>query len=446
MLEPILLFFSRWVNLGVDKDQPSHLQKLTLFTNIMAIPSFMMAFASTLSALFTPHPILLAILISGGTAFGQVAVWSLNYQRKNKLARLTFVIVQQASLLATSLTYPKELGMEPYWFIMIIFSHLLFDSQEIRTKIFFVSTAFVFSVLAMMGYLQLPTVLIPLDPNILEIGIKFHAINSTIYFLLSTAGFSAMNYHFEKKLEANEMQILQSNKLASLGEISGGIAHEINNPLSIIIGRAELLKSKLDQNNITTEFLSSNLMSILQTARRIAKVVYGLKKFARASEKEPRSDHQLIDIVNDTLILTQEKLKSQGIDVITQGVENTTVYCNSLQLSQVLYNLISNSAEHMKALSEKWIRIEVKHMKSFVEILVIDSGQGIPKKVAARIMEPFFTTKDIGKGTGMGLSISHGIIQQEGGELRYDPNYPNTTFVIRLPKRATLSNSEKSAA
>ncbi|MCM0607134.1 MAG: GHKL domain-containing protein [Xanthomonadaceae bacterium] len=446
MLDTVFQFFKQWANLGVHKGQPLHVQKVTLLTNIIAIPTFITAVASSVALASNGHPNFIALSIGVFTVISQLVFWSLHSQKNDSSARYTFIISQQGSLLATCLFYPKEIGMEPYWFNMIIFSHLLFDSKELKSKIFFVSTALACTILSMLGYLQIHSMIIPIEAELLAWGAKFHVINATIYFLLSTSGFSAMNYYFEQKLQENELQILQSNKLASLGEISGGIAHEINNPLSIIIGRTELLKSKIEQSSVTNEYLIANLTNILQTSRRIAKVIYGLKKFARSSSQEPKSDHLLIDVVNDTLILSQEKLKSQGIEVETRGIENTSVYCNNLQLSQVLYNLISNSAEHMKVLSEKWIRIEAKHTKHHVEILVIDSGRGIPKKVAAKIMDPFFTTKEVGSGIGMGLSISHGIISQEGGELLYDPNYPNTTFVIRLPKHNASDQSLKSVA
>lgn len=436
MFSKIINFFDRLAHLGVHREQPFHIQKITLFTNSLAIPCFLSATSWSASVLFnlTPNPII-GFCIAFGTSLSCVAVWLLNFKYKNRAARITLIASQQVSLLVSCILYSNEFGLQPYWFNMIIYAHLLLDSKDIKLKTFFVSIAFIFSILSLTGLLEFPSLQILLDPVTLKIGARFNAINASIYLLMCTAGFSSLNHHFEVKLRESESQILQGNKLASLGEMSGGIAHEINNPLSIIIGRAELLKSKLDQNKLTDEFLNNNLMSILQTARRIAKVVYGLKKFARVSENEPKTEHKLIDIVNDTLLLTQEKLKSLGIDVQLIELEGVTVYCNSLQISQVLYNLICNSAEHSEKLEEKWIKIQARQSRKSVEILVVDSGLGIPKKIAARIMEPFFTTKGVGKGTGMGLSISHGIIQSEGGELVYDASEPNTTFVIRLPRK-----------
>jgi signal transduction histidine kinase len=436
MFSKFITFLDRWSHLGVHKEQPFHIQKITIFTNSLAIPCFISALSWSLSLIFNPtsSPVI-GFTIAFGTAMSCVVVWYLNYKFKNRAARITLIISQQASLLISCILYSDAFGLHPYWFNMIIYAHLLLDSKDIKLKASLVTIAFIFSILSLTGFLEFPSLQIFLDPETLKFGARFNAVNASIYLLMCTAGFSSLSHHFELKLKESESQILQGNKLASLGEMSGGIAHEINNPLSIIIGRTELLKSKLDQNKLTDEFLNTNLTSILTTSRRIAKVVYGLKKFARVSENEPKSEHNLVDIVNDTLLLTQEKLKSLGIDLTTENIEGVSVYCNPLQISQVLYNLICNSAEHAEKLEEKWIKIKAKQTRKTVEIFVVDSGHGIPKKIAARIMEPFFTTKGVGKGTGMGLSISHGIIQSEGGELVYDSSEPHTTFVIRLPRR-----------
>jgi len=111
-----------------------------------------------------------------------------------------------------------------------------------------------------------------------------------------------------------------------------------------------------------------------------------------------------------------------------------------VEISQVVLNLLSNASDAIETLSDKWIKLSVFSRQDFVEIHITDSGDGIRPEIRKKIFQPFFTTKAIGRGTGMGLSISSGIIQKHRGELQIDSQNPNTCFIIRLPKKQQSSN------
>lgn len=236
-----------------------------------------------------------------------------------------------------------------------------------------------------------------------------------------------------KELEVSKMQLINSSKMASLGEMASGVAHEINNPLAIIQGKVKVITMILEDLNINQPMLFQEVQKIKLTTDRIEKIVKGLRNFSRASNNDPFEPTPLQKIVNETLDLCQEKFKANGIKLKIQDIPDTQIICRASQISQVLINLLNNSSDAIELLSEKWIEIkfEIKD-RNQISIFVTDSGPGIPRDHLEKIMEPFFTTKEVSKGTGLGLSIARSIIESHKGQLWVDTSYPNTRFVIEL--------------
>jgi|GEM_PF-6510674 C4-dicarboxylate-specific signal transduction histidine kinase len=236
----------------------------------------------------------------------------------------------------------------------------------------------------------------------------------------------------ERELEIQRMNALHAARLASLGELAGGIAHEINNPLAIIMGSAQRLTREIDKSNIVQAKRCTD--QILQTGDRIAKVVYSLRKLARDGDNSPRTLFSMTKLLTEVLSLVEEKIRQEEIRLDIDFHGDPQIYANEVEVSQVLFNLISNAVEAIKDLPEKWVLIQGLQDQDHVIISVVDSGQGIPTGLAERIMEPFFTTKEVGKGTGLGLSISLSIAKRHGGDLRLDRSSPFTKFDFYLPK------------
>lgn len=235
-------------------------------------------------------------------------------------------------------------------------------------------------------------------------------------------------------IEEQRAQMQESAKLSLLGEMAGGIAHEINTPLAIILAKSELITDRIKKQKIDLPAIVENLNKISSTAIRIGKIVRGLRDFSRNSTNDPMVSVQLSEVIDSTLELCREKTQHQGIDLIIEGFSsNTTCTGRSAELGQVFMNLISNSIDAIEKLPQKWIKIKFTTTDSFQKIYFIDSGNGIAKSVVEKMMNPFFTTKEVGKGTGLGLSISRGIIESYRGKLYYDPSSPNTCFIIELP-------------
>lgn len=237
-------------------------------------------------------------------------------------------------------------------------------------------------------------------------------------------------------LESERTKSFRSAKLASLGEMSAGIAHEINNPLAIISSATDLLEKFKDN----PEKFSSKIESIKKASHRISRIVQGLKKFSRTDEKSTRQPHDLGSIISEALILTEAKAKQNSI-VIEQEVRSSTqILCDEVEIVQVVVNLISNAIDAIKNQSEKWIRISVFEEGALIVLKVQDSGPGISQEVRERLFEPFFTTKKIGEGTGLGLSITKGILDEHGASIVLLENSKNTCFEIHFSKRGSSQN------
>jgi C4-dicarboxylate-specific signal transduction histidine kinase len=225
--------------------------------------------------------------------------------------------------------------------------------------------------------------------------------------------------------------MIQSEKMISVGGIAAGVAHEINNPLSIIIAKVTQMRKKHSPN----ESLLGDLDKIESTTLRISKIVHGLLTFSRDSKEQNLELIRLSKLIETSLDLVRERLKTKNIEIrITNDLpSDLEVPCRSVQLSQVLINLINNSADAIDSLPTKWIELKFSQIHERLRIQVIDSGAGIPLEIYEKIMQPFFTTKPLGKGTGLGLSISRGIVESHKGTFEIDINHPNTCFVIHLP-------------
>jgi signal transduction histidine kinase len=236
------------------------------------------------------------------------------------------------------------------------------------------------------------------------------------------------------ELERARARNVQAAKMSALGEMAGGIAHEINNPVAIITAKSAQMRDQIDRGALSDEQIKHGLTRIENTAMRVAEIVRGLRTFSRTGDQDPLLRTRLRAVVEETLSFCREKLRNDGIELLID-VDDLEVDCRATQISQVLLNLIVNSQDAVRELSEKWILIEVKRHGDTARVRVTDSGQGIAPQVIDKLMTPFFTTKDIGKGTGLGLSISRGIIEDHRGQLYYDGEFARTTFVFELPTR-----------
>jgi signal transduction histidine kinase len=232
------------------------------------------------------------------------------------------------------------------------------------------------------------------------------------------------------ELGRTQAQLVHSEKLASLGVLAGGVAHEINNPLMVILGRTELM---LMDDHID-DSIRQNLDTIHGETERIARIVHGLLTFSRKSRQEKIENIDLNEVLARTLMLSEHQLTVANIRVKRELHPNLPVIqANPGQLQQVFMNLIINAHHAMPDQGELIVRSgTVPDGRVFVEVQ--DTGCGISPEDIGRIFDPFFTTKDEGKGTGLGLAVSRNIIESHGGEIGVQSTLDEgTTFRVVLP-------------
>ena len=219
-------------------------------------------------------------------------------------------------------------------------------------------------------------------------------------------------------------------KLASLGEMAAGIAHEINNPLAVIAGSVSLVaKFKNDD----TKF-NSKLETITKSAERIEKIVKGLKKFSRTADGASHKSETIANLVSEALILTESKSKRHSTPIETHIEPELAIVCDGVEIEQVLVNLINNGIDAVKSNDQKWIKINAFSEGNQAVLQVIDSGHGIPVEIEKKLFQPFFTTKVVGEGTGLGLSIAKGILDNHKASFTLNRSIKNTCFEIRFAK------------
>jgi signal transduction histidine kinase len=240
--------------------------------------------------------------------------------------------------------------------------------------------------------------------------------------------------HMLAELETRRRHLLQSEKLASLGTLLFGVAHELNNPLSNISSSCQILLEELDEADM--DYFRELLTQIDDQTLRAQRIVYALLEFSR--HKDFKKEHlKLSDLVQETLRFVRGQIPA-GVTVNVEVPENLVILVDKQRMQQVLLNLLKNAVQAVGSSGK--ISLRAKENKAdctpTVDIEVSDTGPGIPAELLPKIFDPFFTTKEVGQGSGLGLSIAHEIIGEHDGEIRAN-SHPNqgTTFLIRLPAR-----------
>jgi signal transduction histidine kinase len=241
-----------------------------------------------------------------------------------------------------------------------------------------------------------------------------------------------------EEVRQNQMQLAQSAKLSTLGQMAGGIAHEINNPLAVISGYAQQIAAQTERAEPNVAKIRAQIGKVSDTIERIAKIVRGLRSFSREGDNLPLEVRPLGAILESTLDLCRERFRIHDVELRIRTESQPQIRCRDVQISQVVLNLLQNAFDAVEGLPHKWVAIETRELGDLLEISVTDAGPGIPPEIADRIMDPFFTTKDVGKGTGLGLSISVGILADHGGRLWLDRTHAHTRFVAELPIACSL--------
>ncbi len=235
-----------------------------------------------------------------------------------------------------------------------------------------------------------------------------------------------------KTLDEERLNSYNSSRLASLADLSGAIAHELNNPLAILVGKMELLKIKVNSKDLSKDQILSELVLIERTIERVCQIVKTMTDLV--SSENYQVQFNLVDIIEQSISFT--KKLSPGVEINLENLTNSEIPIsgNPSQLNQAILNLLANAKDAAIKSKPSWIKITLsKDSNSTVIIRITDSGNGIAPEILNKIMDPFFTTKRSVMSAGLGLPIAKRIIENHHGLLLYDRQHPNTSFLIQLP-------------
>jgi C4-dicarboxylate-specific signal transduction histidine kinase len=238
----------------------------------------------------------------------------------------------------------------------------------------------------------------------------------------------------EQELRQKQEQLIQAGKLATLGELTTGIAHELNNPLyniGLFIGNAI---DRIELGRVDPDTISDELNKAMEQVRKATEIISHLRTFGRAATVvyEPV---EIVPVIERSLSLMHQQLRLRQIEVAVEpGTEPLVVDGNAIQLEQVFVNLLTNARDALAEAETKRISIACERRPPVGVVRFADSGAGVPDDLEQRIFDPFFTTKEVGAGTGLGLSITYGIVSEHGGTIELgEGSDGGAQFTITLP-------------
>ncbi len=235
--------------------------------------------------------------------------------------------------------------------------------------------------------------------------------------------------------EKERSEAIANTKLASLGHMAANITHEINNPMQLIQLRLLRLEEMV-RDSETKESMLLEIKNLLKTTDRVSKIVESVRRQARTTGKDEVLTVSVQQIVNQSITYSQDMIEKAKAELKLEIENDLSVYCNPLEIEQVLINLINNSCDAISHTDNPWVNLKVYSEDNYVYFQIVDSGPGIAKEIQHKIMEPFFTTKSKGtiEGTGLGLNLSKTLVQRNNGQLKFLPEMENTTFEVRFIK------------
>jgi len=267
--------------------------------------------------------------------------------------------------------------------------------------------------------LTIPTVLVPM---------------TSAFYILLIRDLDKAESDLDEALQiAAKAQVVA--RTAAVGTMAAGIAHEINNPLAIIRSRAELANTLYAKGLLTQEKFATFHESIVRGCGRISYIISGMRTMALVDSIEEKAN--LVELVGQTSQFFRGRAALQSTNLTIENTLNeiqaTDVFVNGAHLMQALTSLIGNAFDAVEGQSNSWVKIRIENSGQFAKVSVVNSGPLIAESVRRRLMEPFFSTKPIGKGIGLGLSMSRSMIEGMKGELFLDESPSHTCLVVHIP-------------
>lgn len=238
-----------------------------------------------------------------------------------------------------------------------------------------------------------------------------------------------------KELKETTLQLIQSEKLSALGELSAGVAHELNQPLNGIKIIAQSITRDLTKGNLDESMLKNDLQDIISQVNKMAEIINHMRVFTRNTLDNEFQTVEIESVIRDALKFQEQQLINHGITLKKEFSENLPkLHGNPVRLEQVILNLLSNARDALENKSTRQVTIRTYQNNQNLTIEISDTGSGIPENIKSKIFDPFFTTKEAGKGTGLGLSVAKKIVEEHKGKIEIESKKDfGSTFKIILP-------------
>ena len=374
----------------------------------------------------------LSVLFVFFTGLISPSIYYFNKRRPGPLYKLILVFSCSLWIYVPVTHIGSSGGGDFYYFCVLILASILFRKREVMYL--YASYISVFIAWFLSNVIAFKLYYLKLDTSFIDLAalnvINFVGASFLSFFLLSILMKS------RDELDQKQRKLVEKEKLSGIGELAAGIGHEINNPLAIADGNIKRIKRYLNEKNSLDKEVISSFDKYEASSSRIRKIVDGLRIFSRMNQDEIKTEN-VIETINTDIFLVKEIYSKEGIQV-EHEFESKEIYANINQgkFNQVIMNLLSNAKDALLETNnkDKKITLSISEVKGNVEVIVKDNGPGIKKDNLSRIFESFYTTKEVGKGTGMGLSISFEVIQSFGGEITVDSVFgKGTSIKITLP-------------
>jgi signal transduction histidine kinase len=411
----------RLLSLGYSDAVPDRLSRQLRVTNALVLVGVVLSVTGIpIDAYGSP----LFVLVMDVVALAAFTVcWVLSAGGYRTAARVMLLFVGNGTILTSVMEVSSLPGTRAVFFPLVLLPFLVFSISERGWLVLFV-------VVPIVGYIVTGVVGAPPAKSeyIYEI---YSPVLAFMMLITGSAVFAYVERSADEKLVQARARSAHAAHLVALGEMASGIAHEIRNPLAAIhLAATEIATHPENKDQVAQ--LGERIQRIVM---RAARIIETLRSLARDASDDPFVIAPVERILSDTLELCAKRIAEHGIELTVASVPpDLTVECRPVQLSQVLMNLIGNAYDAVAAADTRWVKIEVGGDEAHVEMSVTDSGAGIPEVARARVFEPFFTTKSPERGTGLGLSLSAGLVEAHHGVLELDAASEHTRFVLRIPR------------
>lgn len=410
-----------------DFDEPSDVVRFLLIVALTHLLSPLFGVSSLYLGGYLEQDVFLYTFITWftGDAIGCIftSLFLLNVFTMNKSFRLApLFMMLPICLLGYFLT---NLGNKPFYLVFTMPLFVWYAQSYMSKYVYTIINVFIFA--AIVSFVRSASEG-TIDNNKL---IGFESYMVVLFLIVAIVrAFVNKQMSLQANLEKEQLKSIHNAKLASLGEMAAGMAHEINNPLAIIQGYLRVLPKVIHDRDLSI----SNINKMKKATDRIAKVVHSLRKFSRSDRKSEYKLSALNQVIDEAVSLTEPNAKRHFVSVELKKSSNCMVLCDEIEIEQVLINLINNAIDAVKDLPEKWVKIDLAECPNKVSLRVSNSGDPMEAEVAKKIFDPFYTTKPVGEGTGLGLSITKGILDQHNATIEILPDERNTCFEICFEK------------